>query len=184
MRSCFGRRLAAIVSIGLVLWGVSLLGSADALATISGANGQDRLQGRHRHLHDEPERHGRSPLDQQLRHLFPDWSPDGTRIAFHDGDGISTMNADGSGRKTLTRFLGGIFGGPSWSPDGQRIAFARSGGVYVVNADGSGAPTQLSFGADSSPDLRTATGLRSSGITPPEIGRSSASTPTAPTRRR
>ena len=48
------------------------------------------------------------------------------------------MNADGSGKRLLTR--NGY--GPVWSPDGRKIAFTggdRNGSdVYVMNADGSG----------------------------------------------
>ena len=50
----------------------------------------------------------------------PDWSPDGTKIAFDNSrDGIYVMNADGSGQTILTD-NGGY---PSWSPDGTKIAF-------------------------------------------------------------
>lgn len=75
----------------------------------------------------------------------PDWSPDGTRIAYEDGDfgssRIFVMNADGSGEHQLT-FGPGDDLGPAWSPDGSRIAFVRDLGtpdrpVMVMNADGS-----------------------------------------------
>src|SRR5262249_26467527 len=68
----------------------------------------------------------------------------GARIAFScEGLGLEVcvMNADGSGRRTLTRHPANDFQ-PSWSPDGRRIAFASNpegnSGVYVDNADGSG----------------------------------------------
>jgi dipeptidyl aminopeptidase/acylaminoacyl peptidase len=49
----------------------------------------------------------------------PDWSPNGKRIAFaRVGDGVYTMNADGSDPKRLSAGRG-----PAWSPDGKRIAF-------------------------------------------------------------
>jgi hypothetical protein len=51
---------------------------------------------------------------------------------------LYVMNADGSGKRVLTRDAGGL----GWSPDGRKIAFVsnRDGsyGVYVMNADGSG----------------------------------------------
>jgi len=59
----------------------------------------------------------------------PDWSPDGTRIAFvvprtEDGEShnyLHIMNADGSGVEPLRGAAGTV---PNWSPDGTRIAFA------------------------------------------------------------
>jgi Tol biopolymer transport system component len=75
----------------------------------------------------------------------PDWSPDGSRIAFisdrlgsHD---LFTMGADGLDAGPLVVEGEGL-GHPAWSPDGNRIAFerrAQSGfDIYVVNADGTG----------------------------------------------
>lgn len=79
----------------------------------------------------------------------PDWSPDGTRIAFaseRDSDPdqvreIYVMNADGTGQTRLT-FDESFNAGPAWSPDGQQIAYeSRKDGparIWVMNRDGSG----------------------------------------------
>jgi Tol biopolymer transport system component len=57
------------------------------------------------------------------------WSPDGKRIAFADNDSshvlhVHVMNADGSGRRQVTRFApsDGSAQVPAWSPDGARLA--------------------------------------------------------------
>ena len=81
----------------------------------------------------------------------PQWSPDGTPIAYVDGD-IEIIHADGT-RKSTIRFPGDIGPhagrGPIWSPDGQTIVFvartkefyadSKKGAVlYTVNVDGTG----------------------------------------------
>ena len=70
----------------------------------------------------------------------PEWSPDGTKIAY-DRDGfVWVMNADGSDQTQL--LLGGR---PAWSPDGSKIVFDSNGltapnghDIFVMNADGTG----------------------------------------------
>jgi TolB protein len=77
---------------------------------------------------------------------LPDWSPDGTRIAYEDGPSgagrIFVMRSDGTHQTQLT-FGPGDDTGAAWSPDGHRIAILRDFGggyrpVFVMNADGSG----------------------------------------------
>jgi Tol biopolymer transport system component len=77
----------------------------------------------------------------------PAFSPDGTRIVFVGGasyigsmDHIHAMNADGTGRKSLT-----VGSGPAWSADSNRIFYSvftpglyGNNDIYVMNADGSG----------------------------------------------
>jgi DNA-binding SARP family transcriptional activator/tRNA A-37 threonylcarbamoyl transferase component Bud32 len=77
---------------------------------------------------------------------FPDWSPDGSRIAFTGGGGtgfdLYVMRGDGTDVTLLTGGPGDEYQ-PAWSPDGTRIAFAfddlgdpdfRSG-VAIINPD-------------------------------------------------
>jgi Tol biopolymer transport system component len=84
---------------------------------------------------------------------FPDFSPDGTKIAFNGAPSGSTnvdvwvIDADGSNLTQLTTAPGpDRF--PVWSPDGTKIVFqsVRTGisQVWAMNADGSD-QTQLTF---------------------------------------
>ena len=81
----------------------------------------------------------------------PEFSPDGTRIAFSTanlgrrGDQIGLIRPNGSHRRNLTDSHPPTYNSePSWSPDGARIAFRRNcpkrckaSDIYVMHADGS-----------------------------------------------
>ena len=81
----------------------------------------------------------------------PDWSPDGTKIAFTGpgpGTDIWVMNADGSNQTRLLNSVTMSGWGPSWSPDGTKIAFTGNSqgqqyDIFVINSDGSGTPVNL-----------------------------------------
>jgi len=80
----------------------------------------------------------------------PQFSPDGTRVAFESvrsgSTEIWTSDAEGKNLQQLTNFRGPLTGTPRWSPDGKQIAFdSRASGrpeVYVIGADG-GSPRML-----------------------------------------
>jgi Tol biopolymer transport system component len=97
--------------------------------------------------------------------LEPDYSPDGTTIAFRSGrvagGEIYTVNVDGTGFNQLTSNSFKDYT-PAWSPDGSMIAFASNrndpdpatcvglfGGciidIFVMPATG-GSPVQVTFG--------------------------------------
>ena len=77
------------------------------------------------------------------RGFDPVWSPDGTKIAYGQGNSetndIWIMNADGSNKQQLTHNFNSY--APAWSPDGSKIAFASyhevGDHIYIVNVDGS-----------------------------------------------
>jgi TolB protein len=79
----------------------------------------------------------------------PDFSPDGTKIAFESCVGgncdIYTISPDGSGLTNVSNTPAPTNeGDPAFSPDGGRIVMTRSlgigmGGLGVMNADGTGA---------------------------------------------
>ncbi len=85
------------------------------------------------------------PDGSRLRRLLgrtgkPDWSPDGSRIAFNLSHDIFTIRADGRGLRRLTTTASerSRSSGPAWSPDGKQIAFIRDGDLYVTRSDGRG----------------------------------------------
>ncbi|MDP9331660.1 MAG: hypothetical protein M3P11_13630 [Actinomycetota bacterium] len=81
---------------------------------------------------------------------YPDWSPDGSMIAFDDGTVIDhidwsvdighiyTVKADGTGLSQITTGEGAEFA-PNWSPDGRRIAVSALGqngsppGIFILD---------------------------------------------------
>ena len=89
-----------------------------------------------------PVRLTRSPLAE----LTPAWSPDGSRLAFSASRAeeapfdIIVVNADGTGRRNLTRTASVSEAAPRWSPDGKRLVYTTdsglSGRVAVMDSDG------------------------------------------------
>jgi TolB protein len=86
------------------------------------------------------------------RFIFPDYSPDASKIAFSGtasttdvNQNVYVINSDGTGFQQLTTDGNNQF--PTFSPNGKKIAFTsdRTGveQVWVMNADGSN-QTQLS----------------------------------------
>ena len=76
---------------------------------------------------------------------YPDWSPDGSQIAFDSGRGrgdatadIFVMDTNGGNVRQVTHM--GFASRPKWAPDGKRILFEAvtdSGReIYMVDADG------------------------------------------------
>lgn len=83
----------------------------------------------------------------------PQYSPDGTRIAFQSwrsgSQEIWVSPVDGTAPLQLTSSGGALTGSPRWSPDGKWIAFdSRPDGrahIYMISADG-GVPKALTSG--------------------------------------
>ena len=81
--------------------------------------------------------------DNTFDDSLPDWSPDGSKIAFSsnmqdDTDEIYVMDPDGANLTRLTTI--GMCYSPKWSPDGQRIAFYchdLDDVIYSMDPDGS-----------------------------------------------
>jgi Tol biopolymer transport system component len=82
-------------------------------------------------------------FDPASKDQVPDWSPDGSTIAYvvnvpgRRGGDIWTTNADGTNPHPITAGLDLL--GAAWSPDGTKIATLNwtTRTVEVMNADGS-----------------------------------------------
>lgn len=79
----------------------------------------------------DPQQITRTPQDES----FPEWSPDGTRIAYQTGLDIYVMDEDGSNPRLI------VTNGsdPTWSPDGKELAYSAVDGtetdLAVVNVE-------------------------------------------------
>lgn len=72
----------------------------------------------------------------------PSYSPDGTKIAYHDNrDGIHIMNSDGTNNQLLPNTTP-TDTTPSWNGSGTKIVFDRGwnihDSIWIMNPDGSG----------------------------------------------
>jgi Tol biopolymer transport system component len=130
---------------------VMLAAAPSALATFPGRNGpiafySDTSAGA-QIFTVQPNGHGL----RQITHVNgdavrPDWSPDGTRIAFEldtaDSASVAIMNSDGSNMVVLPPAPAGGEGDPSFTPDGARIVFERfvpdtnDDAIWSMNVDG------------------------------------------------
>lgn len=86
-----------------------------------------------------------------LAFALPEWSPDGTTIAFQSGDDdshdIFTVGSNGTDEQAVSTRLADEYW-PVWSPDGSRLAFERvvddnNHDVFVIAAADGSTVTQL-----------------------------------------
>ena len=170
-----GRRLplslAAIASLLLATAGVAgpaqaTFGGRDGLVAVShfeSSGGQYRIS-LFTMNPDGTDRQRLTTPDWGFGDTSPNWSPDGTKIAFERDDNaqgfseIYVVNADGSGLTKITDcagqrtgatpfdYCGGYFG-PVWTPDGRSIVVTRCcihlpdsdhQTIDIMNADGTG----------------------------------------------
>jgi TolB protein len=156
-----GKRWAIV--IGLAATGVMALGAATASATFPGSNGRIAFEAFIEET-ESLEIFTANPKGGDVQQLtsnpnvfseFPDWSPDGQKIAFqadrqnaNEPVQIHVMNADGSDVTELTRGPG-FHGFPAWSPDAASLAIAADWGdhpalqgIWIIPASDPGGVTQ------------------------------------------
>jgi Tol biopolymer transport system component len=109
---------------------------------------------------------------------YPDWSPDGRRIAFEvdypDHCSIATMNADGGDVAELTGQANVCDATPTFTPDGRRIMFSHfdgtTSGAALWSMDLTGGDQRLvATAADYNPTV-SPDGTRVSVIQQPDTG--------------
>jgi TolB protein len=83
--------------------------------------------------------------------LSPQWSPDGTRIAYvslENKKPIVYLQSLTTGRRQVLANFRGSNSAPAWAPDGSRLAvtLSREGGsqLFMINADGTGVQRLMS----------------------------------------
>lgn len=194
LRVILGRVVAVAVPLALCL---SVL-AAPASASFPGANGKiaffsDRTTAGIYTMTATGGSQARLPgtttTDRQ-----PQWSPNGSKLAFFRDNQIYWIYANGTGLTQVT-FLGADDLGLDWSPDGTRIAFVdnRSGNneVYSVNATNNGSAesglinvSNTSDRSDFEPSWKPTgggSGAATSSPTSSRVGRATTSTSRTPT---
>jgi serine/threonine-protein kinase len=98
---------------------------------------------------------GETPIPAPPRpYVYPQLSPDGTRVAVNAQDQDNDIWIWDLSRTTLTRvtFDPGFDGYPVWTPDGRRLVFgsvrAEQLNLYMEAADGTGSVTRLTTSAN------------------------------------
>ena len=131
----------------MVLMGVvAVLPAAQAHGAFPGANGRIVIAGGCNMWTVNPDGSDRRQITFEscdgIHPREPEWSPDGTKIAYSKDPDVHIVNADGSGDVNITNGLAGAAAKPDWSPDGTQIAFVHSAPgsserhIVIANSDG------------------------------------------------
>jgi len=75
-------------------------------------------------------------------HRWPQWSPDGTRVAFQSAGAVYVVPALGGVPRRITGLSPAererrMISSPAWSPDGKQIAYVQGNAIYIQSLNGS-----------------------------------------------
>ena len=151
------RSASLLMGIGVTLLSLATIGGAPARASTPGTNGSivfaaDLGLGFQLYMIKPSGTGFHQVTNVPGDALQPDWSPDGTLIAFEhdfelngeDNGRIGIVNADGSDAHDISP--GGVFAGqPAFTPDGDHLVYECAScvggdGIYLMAADGSDFP--------------------------------------------
>jgi TolB protein len=150
-------RLAAALVLTSGLLSVGLTSTAGARAVPAPLAGDGRIAFSTGFIQPFPDLSGHSQVYtvnpdgndlQKLTHVpegsqagDPDWSPDGSHIAYVSNESgsfaLMTMNADGTGQQQVAQAGDTDYYTPRWSPDGTRLATSRCRSLngYLLGCD-------------------------------------------------
>jgi hypothetical protein len=135
-------RLIRTALIGAIVLGLL---AAPALATFPGTNGKLAVSDPSDRIYSiNPDGSGKTFLTTGFS---PDWSPDGSKLAFTRDSRLYISNADGTGATPIPS-AGDFIRSPAWSPDQTQLVYGKLGDchpsfgcvqeLYRINADGTG----------------------------------------------
>jgi dipeptidyl aminopeptidase/acylaminoacyl peptidase len=158
----------------LVASAIGLLAAAPARSTFAGSNGALAYSafrnGKTEIYSLTPGRRPKQLTTDKAPKCCPEWSPDGRKLSFLR-DGVSLMNANGTGLRALKTAPGSV-GRASWSADGRFIYYslvtqasiATDGLQQIRNVSIDGTRDRLVYAAQKDQILNGAMGISGGGV--------------------